>query len=398
MMYSGLCYARSGMLKPITFLAGVNVKTTKTNPTTAQTPRLSPQEQEAQLLKRRKAAKRKRTMRVIDRIFGFFLATGIVLGVSGLALEYVLVKGPSPALAKQFVNTMHETRRFGFISHVFLSDEEVEAMVSGGDEGVADFDSSLITIASQQSGEGDSQQADDGADKYGLSDEDGDGIIYTEVKGKTYAGHMIIVLDPSRVFCGRPDNYGGVGLTLEQMVDKYDAIGGINAGGFLDENGAGFGGLPQGITYIDGECVRNETDGCAFAGFDENNILHVGYLSYEETQAAGIRDGASFGPVLVINGEIAQGDISNSGVNPRTAIGQRADGAVLMLAIDGRQTHSMGATYQDIAEIMLDFGAVNACNLDGGSSTCMYMNGAYVNKCSAAGGLPRPLPSCFLFK
>ena len=86
------------------------------------------------------------------------------------------------------------------------------------------------------------------------------------------------------------------------------------------------------------------------------------------------------------------------GVNPRTAIGQRADGAVLMLVIDGRQVHSLGATYLDAAEVMLAHGAINACNLDGGSSSVMYYNGEYVNSPSSASGVSRYLPNAFLFK
>lgn len=358
---------------------------------------MSEEQEMLQREKQKKKARRKRFMRVVDRIFGFFLATGILIGVSGLALEFVLVKGPSPALRDTFVMTMHETRRFGFMSHIFLSDEEVDAIVNAGKGGpLEDFDSSLITIASQTSEPG--EENPDGSDAYGLVDEDGDGLIMVDVKGNGFAGYMLVVLDPSRIFCGKPDNYGGVGLTLDKMVEKYGALGGLNGGGFLDESGAGLGGVPQGLTIIDGVCYQKDTRGLPFAGFDKNNILHVGYMSYEEAEEKGIRDGASFGPILVINGEIAESELGGSGVNPRSAIGQRADGAVLLLAIDGRQTHSMGATYEDVAEVMLDYGAVNAMNLDGGSSTCMYLDGKYVNKCSAAGGLPRPLPSCFLIK
>ncbi len=101
--------------------------------------------------------------------------------------------------------------------------------------------------------------------------------------------------------------------------------------------------------------------------------------------------------MLIINGEAVDPAALPSGVNPRTAIGQRADGAVMMLVIDGRQVHSMGATYADCMNIMLDHGAVNAINMDGGSSTSMYYNGAYVNKSSAKTG-PRELPTAFLFK
>ncbi|MBQ1641923.1 MAG: phosphodiester glycosidase family protein, partial [Oscillospiraceae bacterium] len=84
-----------------------------------------------------------------------------------------------------------------------------------------------------------------------------------------------------------------------------------------------------------------------------------------------------------------------SGVNPRTAIGQRADGAVLLLVIDGRQVQSLGATYQDCCDVMMDFGAVNAYCMDGGSSTSMYYNGAYVNSPSGEGGA-RPCPSAWI--
>ena len=87
-----------------------------------------------------------------------------------------------------------------------------------------------------------------------------------------------------------------------------------------------------------------------------------------------------------------------SGINPSTAIGQREDGAVLMLCIDGRQLRSIGASFADIRDVMLDFGAVNACSLDGGSSTVMYYNGEYLNWPSSASGTSRYLPNAFLIR
>ena len=62
------------------------------------------------------------------------------------------------------------------------------------------------------------------------------------------------------------------------------------------------------------------------------------------------------------------------GLNPRTAIGQRADGTVLLLVIDGRQPSSIGASYNDLIGIFMEYGAVNAYNLDGGNSA-MLMTG-----------------------
>ncbi len=64
---------------------------------------------------------------------------------------------------------------------------------------------------------------------------------------------------------------------------------------------------------------------------------------------------------------------------PRTAIGQREDGAILMLVIDGRQASSLGATLKDVQDIMLQYDAYTATNLDGGSSTTMYHEGEVIN-------------------
>jgi len=94
----------------------------------------------------------------------------------------------------------------------------------------------------------------------------------------------------------------------------------------------------------------------------------------------GIRDALCYGPTLIVNGEKVEMSGYGSGVNPRTAIGQRRDGAILLLVINGRQLSSLGATYSDLATILWDFGAVNAANLDGGTSTAMYYKGKIVNQ------------------
>ena len=132
-----------------------------------------------------------------------------------------------------------------------------------------------------------------------------------------------------------------------------------------------------------------------FAGFDDKHILHVGRFTPWEIRHRNIQYGVCFGPVLLVNGEVVNEDSLLSGVNPRTAIGQRSDGAVLMLVIEGRQVNSLGATYQDVVDVLLSYGAVNACNLDGGSSSMMYYEGEYLNNCSSVIGI-RPVPTTFL--
>ena len=369
---------------------GVNVKKQ-----TDKTDQISVQDAALQEKKKKiRRARRLRRHRFWDRVAGFIIVSVLLFGCTALGLEYILLKGPSPALRDIFINTMDETRRFRFVPRIILSEEELKEIKANEKklEGGVSTDASLITISAKEN-------PDDHTDGYGLVDEDGDGIIFLEVKGNGFMGYMTVILDPTRVFVGMPDNYGGIGLTLEQMVQKYDAIGGINGGGFRDDGGAGLGGEPEGLTIVNGVCYNPSafsTEG--FAGLDKDGILHVGFYTYDECVELGIVNAVSFGPILITNGEPTPPEFLTSSVNPRTAIAQRADGAILMLVIDWRQVHSIGATYQDVVDLLLDYGAVNACNMDGGSSTVMYYQGRYVNSCSAENGQPRPLPDAFLFK
>lgn len=214
-----------------------------------------------------------------------------------------------------------------------------------------------------------------------LVDDDGDGIIVERISGNAYSGYMMIVLDPARVTVGCvPDSFGSRGYTVEEMCEELDAVAGINGGDFLDPNGSGNGSTPASLVIYKGEAfyAPQGTHG-AFVGFDTNHVMHTGYLDSDGAIALGFDCGVSFGPPLVIDGVINTPANLVSEINPRTAIGQRADGAVLMLVIDGRQVASLGCYYQDIADIMMEYGAVNACNLDGGSSSMMWYDGSYVN-------------------
>ena len=350
-------------------------------------------------MKKKKNQTGKAVVRFIDRLFGFVLATVIVLGICGLGLEWVLVKGPSPALRDSFVMTMAWTRRFDFIANIFLTPEEVNDIFNSHFEKrtAEATDTSLVTVKAHEEQDPETENLGPQPDAYGLIDEDGDGLIFVDVKKKGFAGKMIVILDPSRVFVAKPEVYGGYGLTLDAYVEMYGALGGINGGAFYDPEGGGTGGYPDGLTVVNGEMFSIGTDR-TFVGFDNNDVLFVGGLDAGSAKEIGIRDGVSFGPALIVNGVGAYGAYMESGINPRTAIGQRADGAVLMLAIDGRQMHSIGCSFGDVRDVMLDFGAVNACNLDGGSSTVMYYNGQIINSPSSANGGSRNLATAFLFK
>lgn len=336
----------------------------------------------------------KKALKYLLRTLGvFFLTVALILAFLYSAL-FIICRGPSEAARNLFVLSVRETSAVGFLANLVLSDEEIEEIVARPETEVQETDTSLISMNTNAA----SDSAEPQADQWGYVDDDGDGIIIVPVAGESYVGRMMIVLDPSRVVLGcAPELLGTVGCTVEEFALREDAVAAINGGGFLDINGGGNGGLPdtalvsRGQVYCGGNGVGN-----GFVGIDSNYILHVGFTSTDQIEEWDIQEGAGYGPVLVANGEPqdTSGALA-SGLNPRTAIGQRSDGAILMLVIDGRQPSSIGATYTDEVDIMLKFGAVNACNLDGGSSSLMWYNGEYINNCASVIGI-RDIPSSFV--
>ena len=350
---------------------------------------------------KKKTKKKKSTfakvMGVIGKIFLVLLETVLLLAVALYGVMYVLAKGPSPAASELFVRSVRETSAIGFLANIYLSEEEINELLKA--DAIPDYvqtDTSLIQIPQPQEGQENQENLDlNKPDAWGLVDEDGDGIIVDRVYGEGYNGYMLIVLDPSRVILGSvPSSYGSRGYTVEKMVEKFDAVAGINAGGFYDPNGTGNGSIPDTTVVFEGTIYYDKLGNrSGFVGIDSNHILHVGDFTDKELVEKDIQYGVSFGPILIANGEICDG--LESGVNPRTAIGQRSDGAMLLLVIDGRQASTLGATYSDLAEVFADYGAVNAYNLDGGSSTVMWYQGEYINSCSSVKGV-RPVPTAFV--
>ena len=205
---------------------------------------------------------------------------------------------------------------------------------------------------------------------------DGDIVKKGEVIGRV-SGNARSVLMGERLGLNLMQHMSGIATCTKKYVD---AVAGTNAGGFYDPNGQGTGGIPDGIVIYENELLWGSLDEYySIAGLDNDGILHVGVMTGRQALDRNIKYAASYGPALVINGKYAGGTWGlGGGLNPRTAIGQRADGAILLLVINGRSIESLGATLDDLAGIMLEHGAVNATNLDGGSSSIMIMNGEYL--------------------
>lgn len=331
-----------------------------------------------------------------------FLGMTVLLLVAGLYFAmFVIVKGPSPSAGRLFVLSLKETSAGGFLADWYMSADEIAKLrADGAKESDSEVDVSLIKLPEKketgEKGDEDVIGDDAGAEKNET------GIEIVDVSGSTYNGKMMIISDPTRVMVGVPNGFGEgcSGLSLSKMIEKYGAVGGTNAGGFVDPNGTGTGGIPDGIVISDGELLWGE-DGKSYslAGLDGDGILYVGRMTPEKAMKTGLKYAVSYGPALIINGEPCNaGKSLGGGINPRTAIGQREDGAILLLVVNGRQIDSLGATLDDLVEIMLSHGAVNASNLDGGSSSLMKYEGEYLNTSSYIYGGERILASTILVK
>ena len=209
------------------------------------------------------------------------------------------------------------------------------------------------------------------------------GITLYEVKSDTFHGKLLKIEDPLRIKVCKSKDIPKAGETTSALARRHSAVAAINAGGFTGSNWGGTGGMPSGVIIQNGEITFQSKplkEYMDIVGFTKKGVLVVGRQKTSSLLSIGVSEAVCFGPALIVNGQpmIKRGD-GGWGIAPRTAIGQTRDGEVLMLVIDGRQMSSAGAYLLDIQNIMLKYGAYNAANLDGGSSTTMYYKGRVVN-------------------
>lgn len=337
----------------------------------------------------------KNRWKTIGRVFGrvgICLGTLIVAIVATVLLALNMICSDAyPNVQRIFVTTILETGQLKFLASWFLSPEEIQAIVDQNSMKTleADVDTSLIQMGSF----GSVGVSGTGTD----ADSENKDIEIIEVAEATFTGTMMIVEDPSRVSLATIYPWKEKGVNLHELVEKNGAIAGINGGLYDSSNNSG--GRPYGVIVSNGEIQLNEPQsfkGLVLVGFTEDHILQIIDLAgmnakdvEEMVKEKKIRDAVCFQEEasdvnnhfvqLIINNEAREMNGKGSGLNPRTAIGQRADGAVLMFVTDGRgKAGHLGASSGDLIKVMQDFEAVNAANLDGGSSSCMYYDGEYL--------------------
>lgn len=205
------------------------------------------------------------------------------------------------------------------------------------------------------------------------------------LSGNTYKGYLVAVYDPSRIELVTSRYLGKRGETVQEMAKREDALIAINAGGFADAGGVGNGGTPTGSLIQDSNLIYQGQDtgwGGGIVGFTKDNILMLYKGTANDAIEQGIEDAVDFGPFLIVNGKrsIAKGN-GGYGISSRTAIGQRQDGIVLFVVIDGRQPgYSLGIDMSELTDIFVRYRAYNAVNLDGGASSSLVENKKLISK------------------
>jgi len=219
-------------------------------------------------------------------------------------------------------------------------------------------------------------------------------------KGSYYfKGKLMSISDPNRVHLvvtHRKDR----GDLLDEFVEKHNAIGIVNASGFPDPDGYGKGARAYGVVIHDGKILQsyNPKTGETALGITYDGKLVTGSYTAQQLVQMGVRDAMSFRPQLIVNGKnlFADRPVKSWGIQPRTAVGQKADGTIVFLVIDGRQPgHSIGASMKDVADLLEERGVVTAMAMDGGSSSMMLFKGEAITRTSCPYERGRFLPNAW---
>ena len=311
------------------------------------------------------------------QILGFLLFEFIFCMITGPLL---LMYGPFQNVKRIVVGTFWATFRHQYVVKAFLSDEAIEKIVSSAFANnineTGPSDSSLVDIPATHS----------------------DKIEIYSIDSAFMKGKLMVVHDPMRVVLGYSLDIPNSGKTTSEIVRDFDGIAGINAGGFLDVFYAGNGGVPDGLIIHDSKLIYNSKSNDDYQqviAINKNGVLITGMYTADDLLGMGVREAVMWGPALIINGQKNVYGDGGYGIAPRTAIGQRKTGEILLLVLDGRSGRTIGATIRDAQDILYENGAVNAANLDGGSSTTMVYKNRVINVPSDAMG-ERSIPTAFV--
>ncbi len=321
----------------------------------------------------------------INKIYVVLASFFIVMASGGLFLFY----GPFSFFRDFWITSAMTTMTHQYLATWFYNDKTIDAVLARNHMVEVDETTNpdLVEIKKQTSNNTIYKNA---YEKEVLTKEEGNDLFKViNISGRGYQGYLVAVYDPSKVKIATTAYLGKRGEAITTVAKRENARIAVNAGGFYDPDWNSNGALPHGTVIQNGKIVSDYDDatmGGGFVGFTNENKLVLGKMSAQQALNMGIRDAVEFGPFLIVNGQssFVKGN-GGWGIARRTAIGQRADGIVLFLVINGRIPSSIGADMGDLTEVMENYGAVNAANMDGGSSSELVIDNKIINHPVAAG-------------
>lgn len=285
-----------------------------------------------------------------------------------------------PSFKNKIISTAMITKTHQWIAYVFYSDETIGEVTSQNKYIPLTDDVKLDDIVIDTS---EKQSYDNEYDEQILTrDEDNEDYKYMKVKlGNKYDGHLVAIYDPSKVklIASKTFNTGKGQERIKDMCKRSGGIVCINGGRFRDTTGYG-SDVPKGTLIKDGKIIWSDTSrATSLIGFNKDNKLVLAEKTAKEAIEMGIRDALEFGPFLIVNGKKLQYESAAGGYDraARVAIAQRRDGVVLFLVTEG--VHTKGPTLMEVIELLEKYGAYNAANLDGGTSSQLVIENKLMN-------------------
>ena len=285
-----------------------------------------------------------------------------------------------PSFKNKIISTALVTKSHGYIAYVFY-DEDTISKVKSQNRYIPLTDSvNLDEIVIDTS---EKESYDNEYDEQILTRDVGnEDYKYIKVKVGKYDAHLVAIYDPSKVklIASKSFNTGSGQERVKDMCNRYNGLVCINGGKFDDTTGYG-SDIPQGVLIKDSKIIWSDSKAKSnIIGFNKENKLVLTNSTAQEAIDMGIRDALEFGPFLIVNGKTLKYQSAAGGYDraARVAIGQRRDGVVLFLVTEG--VHANGPTLLEVITLLQKYGAYNASNLDGGTSSQLVIKGELINK------------------
>jgi exopolysaccharide biosynthesis protein len=330
------------------------------------------------MLKSKESAKKKKNKIKVVLLFIIFEVI-----FTAVTAPFVFYHGPFKNIKTIVVGSAMTTLTLQRLVTSFISDEKIKLIMS---------DQNIEVIA---------QDNVDGVNGIKVEHKNDNSIERYDLTSKKFKGYILVIKDPTRIKVGFASMPYKAGELTSEIARNNRAIAAINGGAFSNEHSElpsiEKGTSPTGIIMSDGKIIfnniENDDETNEVIAITESGKLLVGKHSISEMKTASVEEAVSFGPALIVNGvkAITTGD-GGWGIAPRTAIAQKKDGTIIFIVIDGRRINSFGATLRELQDELYKFGAYNAANLDGGSSSTLFYNDEVINNpCGKLG--ERKVPS-----